>query len=236
MVGGRARAPLEDTIMPSGKPIDHAHATIRITPASDAGKITASRTVVQGVLGSVNIGKAPDVEAAANKWSANIDALEANAKAIANLKVLLKAGEATQRTLRRAWAAGKKQVTISVDTFCEGSADLVHAFTLDVITQGGAAGDEPWPSDLAAAPGHAPGEVAASWSRPLITGRHFVVQWATAPANPATASPNIAYTKTRFVLPDQTSGDIIHFRVAYQDSSLPEGHGPWSAWVGGTVK
>jgi hypothetical protein len=236
MVGGRARAPLEDTIMPSGKPIDHAHATIRITSASDAGKITASRTVVQGVLGSVNIGTAPDVEAAANKWSANTDALEANAKANAKLRSLLKAGEATQRTLRRAWAVGKKQLTSSVDAFSEGSADLVHSFTLEVIMQGGAAGNEPWPSDLVVAPGDAEREVAASWSRPLIKGRHFVVQWATDPASPATVSPNIAYTKIRFVLPDQTSGAMIHFRVAYQDSSLLEGHGPWSAWVGGTVK
>src|SRR5207245_1452138 len=99
-----------------------------------------------------------------------------------------------------------------------------------------AAGSDPWPSDLAAAPGNKLGEVAASWSPPLVQGRHFVVQWATDPATPATASPNIAYTKTRFVLPDQTSGAMIHFRVAYQDSSLLEGHGPWSAWVGGTVK
>ena len=127
-------------------------------------------------------------------------------------------------------------MTTSVDTFCEGSADLVHTFTLDVITQGGTAGSDPWPSNLAAAPGHKPGEVAASWSRPLVHGRHFVVQRATDPANPAKVSPNIAYTKIRFVLSGQTSGAMIHFRVAYQDSSLPEGHRPWSAWVGGTVK
>lgn len=124
----------------------------------------------------------------------------------------------------------------TVDDFCEGSADLVHGFTLDVITQVSAAGSDPWPSNLAAAPGDKLGQVIALWSLPLVKGRHFVVQWATDPSNPATVSPNIAYTKIRFVLAGQASGAVIHFRVAYQDSSMPEGHGPWSAWVGGTVK
>jgi len=45
----------------------------------------------------------------------------------------------------------------------------------------------------------------------------------------ATYSAQIAWTKKKYILGGQTSGAHVYFRVPFQDSSVPEGRGAWSA-------
>lgn len=220
---------------PKAQPVDHASATIKKATNSDPKKIEVGRAVVTGVLASPTIGSAPDVATNANKWTANIDALETNAKLTITLRSQVKTTAAKQRTLRRQWAASKKQLLTSVDLFAAGSADVMQAFGVDVIThETGADPATIAPGNLVAGPGKKHGQVFSEWVS-AIRGRHFVVQWATDPASPATWSPNIAYTKKKFILSGQLSATSVHFRVAYQASALPDGHGLWSPWIAGTV-
>jgi hypothetical protein len=78
------------------------------------------------------------------------------------------------------------------------------------------------------------GEVRATWSRGTAKG--FVLQYAMDPSNPTTLSTPVSMTRTKYTLDGQPSGSTVHFRVAAMDSTETSGHGPWSAWVAGTVR
>ena len=127
----------------------------------------------------------------------------------------------------------------NVDNFCDGSADLINAFNLDVILHGSAAAaaaaEQSPPDNIVALTPKVLGQAAVTWDRPAPK-RDFVVQWATDSANAATYSAQIAWTKKKYVLGGQTSGAHVYFRVAFQDSSVPEGRGAWSAWIAATVR
>jgi hypothetical protein len=62
------------------------------------------------------------------------------------------------------------------------------------------------------------------------------VQHATDAANPATYSPSLACTKSKFTLTGATSGSSVSFRVAAIDPSSATGQTAWSGWVVGTVR
>ncbi len=66
--------------------------------------------------------------------------------------------------------------------------------------------------------------------------RHeYQVQHATNPADASTYSAAVTVSKRSFMLPGQTSGAILHFRVLVLDPKLPDGHSDWTAWTPVTV-
>jgi hypothetical protein len=213
---------------------DRAVATIRASTRRDAAKVALTRTLSQTMPQSPDWGSATDVQNAVKSWSKIADAIDANAKGIANLRAQLKAAEAAQLGLRRDWGAAKSQVLSNVTLFCGGSVDRVKGFTLDVVGYGKVGALEA-PANLAVNPGAQPGQVAASWSKGLAT-HGFLAQHATDPANAATISAPIASTKVKLTLGGLTPGATLSFRVAAIDPASPTGQTAWSAWVVGNAR
>jgi hypothetical protein len=167
-------------------------------------------------------------------WGSDADAIEANAKAIANLRGELKTAEAQQRALRQNWTVSTGHVLSTATVLCNGSPERVAGLALDVETRArlGTLGAV---ASIAVQPGKASGEVTASW--PRGNAHHgFVVQHATDPATPATVSPQIPWTKTRFTLSGLATNATVSFRVAPIDPTAASGIGPWTAWVAGSAK
>jgi hypothetical protein len=227
----------EDSIVKKSKakPVDRAQPTIKLPTATDSQRVDVARSTTTSMAKSALWGTSPDVQAAAKAWNLSADAIEANAKIIADLHHQLAVAEAKQLANRRDWRACKRQVLSTVSLVCAGSADDVKGFSLEVITYTVA-------SPLAAvdgitgSPGAKVGEAAWKWPRGL--GRHgFLVQHATDVANVATYSPQLACTKTRYTLGGLApSGSNVSLRVAAVDPHVPTGQGPWSAWVSATVR
>ena len=75
----------------------------------------------------------------------------------------------------------------------------------------------------------------ASWDKGIAI-HGFVVQHATDPANPATVSGSIPWTRTTFKIDGLPSKANVSVRVAAIDPASPEGQSPWSAWVVGNAR
>jgi hypothetical protein len=214
--------------------VDRALPSIAKPTVTDAQKVAVARDVVTTAQKNPGWNAAKDLQAAATVWSQSADDLENNAKVVAARRSDLRTAEAKQRSLRRAWRAARKQVLGTVDVLCAGSADEIKAYGFDVRVHG-TLGPLAVPGDLATAPGTALGEATFSWQKGLC--RHgFLVQHATDAANPATYSPVVACTKSKFTLTGAPPGSSVSFRVAAIDPSSPTGQTPWSGWVAGTVR
>jgi hypothetical protein len=217
------------------QPVDRAQPTIKQATVTDHEKVALAHSMATSMAKSPLWATSPDVQAAAAAWSQSADDLDGNAKAIADLKKQLAAAEAKQRSLRVKWSACKRQVVSTVALRCAGSADDVKGFSFDVITHATA-------SMLAAIdgitgePGAAVGQAMWKWSRGLA--KHgFVVQHATDVANPATYSPQLPFTKTRYTLGGLTpSGSNVYLRVAAVDPHASTAMSPWSVWVSASVR
>ena len=212
----------------------NAVATIRKRTNTDPLRVAVTHEITQAMPQSPSWSTATDVQSAVKTWGAGADALDANAKVIANLRAQLKAAEAQQEGLRRDWLASKKQVLATVTVFCGGSADTVKGFNLDVVTRA-PLGPLPAPANLAVNPGKVQGEVVAKWATGIAT-HGFVVQHATDPTNAATISVPIACTKARFTLDGMPSSANVSIRVAAIDPASSTGQSPWTAWVVGNAR
>ena len=212
----------------------NAVATIKRKTNTDTLRVSVTHDLSQAMSQSTNWSAATDVQSAVKAWGAGADAIDANAKTIANLRAQLKAAEAKQLTLRRTWTAAKKQVLSNVTVFCGGSADMVKTFTLDVITRT-TVGALPAPIDLAVNPGKVLGEVVTTWEKGLAT-HGFLVQHATDPTNAATVSAYIPSTKPKLTLGSLPQGANVSVRVAAIDPASPTGMSPWTAWVVGNAR
>jgi hypothetical protein len=196
--------------------------------------VTLTRQIGQAMQSSPDWAKAADLQSAVKVWNGDADAIEANGKAIVNLRGELKTAEAKQRARRQNWAVSTGHVLSTATVLCNGSPERVAGLALDVETRG-RVGTLGMIASLVVHPGKASGEVTASWPRGNL--RHgFVVQHATDPANPATVSPQIPWTKTRFTLGGLPANAMVSFRVAPIDPASPTGVGPWTAWVAGSAR
>ncbi len=216
-------------------PVDKAQPTIKQATTTDSQKVDVAHSTTASMAKSPLWATSPDVQSAAKAWSKSADDLDANAKVIADLKNQLAAAEAKQRTLRRTWSACKRQVLSTVSLVCAGSADDVKGFSLEVMTRA-AASMLPAVEGVTSTPGASAGQATIAWPRGLA--RHgFLVQHATDVANPATYSPQLPCTKTKYTLGGLApSGSTVYFRVAAIDPHAPTGMSPWSAWISATVR
>jgi hypothetical protein len=215
------------------KPVDRAKPVIRKDKSTDTAKVAVTRSVTT-VMKAAPQWNAPAIQTAQAAWNTAADAMENNAKSIADLRSKLDALVATQRANRHAWGVATRQMISAVEVVCQGSPDAVHGMGFDVQSHV-VAGPQPAPSGVAARPGTAGGEAQVSWQRG--SGSHgFIVQHATDVANPATMSPAIPCTKTKYMLEGAPSLSTVHFRVAAIDPNSPAGQGPWSDWVTSTVR
>jgi len=122
-----------------------------------------------------------------------------------------------------------------VDTFCANSLVKIQGFGLVGVTLAHRALLDA-PIGLATSPGAMPGESQLTWPKGLAI-HGFVVQHATDTGNPATYSPSIPCSKTKFTLTSAgPSGSSVYFRLAAIDPHAALGQSPWSAWVAGTVR
>jgi hypothetical protein len=214
--------------------IDRAMATMREQTVTDAQKTAVTRTLSGAMAQSPHWGAASRVQAAVAGWVRMVDELEANAQVIAGLLAQIEAAEAVQETLRRDWAATKRELLCTVTVFCSGSADVVRSFNLDVVTYRKRVLLDA-PEGLVVDPGKRLGEVKASWQRGLARNGFFV-QHATDPNDPTTISPPVPWTKISFKLGGLEPGAHVSFRVAAVDPKSPTGTSPWSAWVIGNAR
>ena len=214
--------------------INRAVATIKTSTTTDALKVSVTHSLAAAMPKSQDWAAATDVQAAVTVWTANADAMDANAKVIAGLRAQLGTAEAKQEGLRRDWAASRKQVVSCVTVYCGGSADKVKGFSLDVIRHG-RLGALDAPVGLTVNPGAAPGEVVSKWTAG-IAQHGFVVQHATDPGNAATISASIPRTRPRFTLDGLPSNANVSVRVAAIDPAVPAGQSAWSAWVVGNAR
>jgi hypothetical protein len=215
------------------KPVDRATPVIRKSKSTDAAKVAVTRSITTAMKAAPQW-NLPAIQTAQAAWNTAADAIESNAKSIADLRSKLAQAEATQRANRQSWIVATRQMTSNVEVVCQGSPDLVHGLGFDVLTHGPAVAQAA-PSGVVALPGTVGGEAVVSWQRG--SGRHgFIVQHATDVANPATLSAAIPCTKTKYTLEGAPSLSIVHFRVAAIDPTSSTGQSPWSDWVTSTVR
>jgi hypothetical protein len=214
--------------------IDRARPSIARTTVTDVQKVTVARDIVATAKKAPGWNAASDLQGAAKVWSQSCDDLDSNGQAIVAKRSELRTMEAKQRTLRRAWRAARRQVLGTVDVLCAGSADEIKVYGFDAHLRV-SLGPLGVPDGLATAPGKEPGQAIFSWLKGLA--RHgSLVQHATDVANPATYSPPIACTKSKFTLTGALPGSSVSFRIAAIDPSSPTGQTAWSGWVVGTVR
>jgi hypothetical protein len=215
------------------KPVDRAMPTIRKPKGTDVAKVALTRSTTTAMQGSSLWANSPELQAANTAWNQAANALESNAKIVADLHAHLAAADASQRELRHAWDAATKHMTGVAAVVCKGSADNVHALGFDVLTRVGT-GPLAAPTGLTASQGKKAGQVIITWQRSIA--RHgSLVQHATDVANPATYSALIPSTRAKYTLDGLAAQSIVHFRVAFIDTAVPGGMSPWSNWVAGTA-
>ena len=215
------------------KPVDRAMPVIRKPMGKDAEKISVTRTTTTAMQGSPAWSSTPAIQTASVAWNKAADKLEAQAKAIGDLRSKLSVLLADMRGLRRDWTLSTQQMLSTVAVNAGTSADDVHALGFEVRTHV-PVGVLPAPTHITTLPGKAAGEVVVSWFRG--SARHgFVVQHATDVANVATQSEPTPCTKTKYTLKGAQAPSTVYFRVAAIDPSATTGRSPWSDWVAGSV-
>ena len=215
------------------KPVDRATPVIRKNKRADSAKVEVTRSITT-VMKTAPQWNVPAIQAASTAWNAAADAIETTAKSIVDARKKLDALMASQLANRQAWGVATRQMISAVEVTSQGSADTVHALGFDVETHV-AAGPQAAPQGVVAQPGTDGGEAVVSWNRGNAH-RGFVLQHAADVANPATMSPAIPWTKTKYTLEGAPSLSTVHFRVAAIDPTSPAGIGPWSDWVTSTVR
>jgi len=213
--------------------VDRAIPTLRQPKRNDVEKVQLTRTMSVSMAASPEWAQATDVQHVVTTLGKQADDLEANAKAIANLRQQVVNLETKQVSSRRDWSSTIKLLLGTVEVFCGGSVDRVKAFSLDVrhpLSTGALAA----PAGLSLIKGKHAGEVIAQWTRGNAHAG-FVVQHATDTANPATYSAQSPCTKVKYTLGGLPSGSIVHFRVAAVDPRAPGDLSPWSEWTTETV-
>jgi hypothetical protein len=215
-------------------PVDRAAARIRKPKRTDAERVSVTRSISQAMPQSPDWANATDLQAAVKVWSADADAIDTNGKLLVNLRGQVKTAEAKQLALRQNWVVSTAHVLSTATVLCGGSAERIQALSLDVDTRN-KVGTLGVLAGLVVNPGTVTGEIVSAWTRGNAF-HGFVVQHATDPANPATVSPPIPWTKHRFTLGGLAAKATMSFRVAAIDPTSPTGIGPWTDWVVGNAK
>jgi hypothetical protein len=216
------------------KPVDKATPVIRRSVNTDAAKISATRSVTTVMQGSPLWASTPAIQAANVAWNQAANALEAKAKAVANLRSELATLGVDLQALRRDWFVANRQMMAIVAVHAGTSADQVHGLGFDVRTHITATAQAA-PADVTAKPGKASGDVTISWQRG--GARHgFHVQHAADVANPATYAQPVPVTRTKYTLHGAQAHSTVNFRVAAIDPIAEGGLSPWSDWVAGTAR
>jgi hypothetical protein len=217
------------------KPIDRAAPVIRKPKRTDSEKVTVTHAITTAMMAAPQWNASPELQAANKAWNTAADAVENTAKSIADTRTKLATLEATQRANRHDWNAATSHMITTAAVVCQGSPDTVHVLGFDVRTHVAPIAQVVAPGGLAWLPGTAAGEAIVTWQKG--TARHgFTVQRATDPANPATYSGLIPCTKTKYKIAGEKSSTVVHVRVAAIDPTVSSGLGPWSDWVGATVR
>jgi len=214
--------------------VDHATATIKASHNTDDEKIVVGTNLSTTAKASADWSKAPDVQAGVAKIDATTGSLKANKDTVKNIRAQLRAAEGLQRKYRRQWNGALQQTLSAMTVFADGSAEVIVGMGGDVVSRSQQPTDVT-PDNAHGIPVKESGQAGFQWDKGT-TKRGWVVQWATNQNDPTTFSPLIAWTKRKYVLSAQKSGTVLYFRVAYQSSKVPEGHGPFSVWIAATVK
>jgi len=209
--------------------VDRARPKLRLTGKSDAAKVTATKALATAMPQSADWPQATEVQTALQLVSQHSAAMETNAKAVVDLRMQLNTAVHKAPALRSDWEVAVAKLLATVQVYCNGAAEKVTAFGLDV-QQRVQHGPQPAPAGLTVNTGKAPGQVVAKWTKG--TALHgFVVQHATDTANAATYSAIEPCTKTQIVLGGSPSGAVVHVRIAAVDPKASPALSPWSDWA-----
>lgn len=215
--------------------VDNAVAVIRGPKRTDSEMVVITRTISDAAETSADWSTAVEVQSAVAAWKQAADAIDAQAKLIAQLQEQLKGAGTKILTLRRTWRSATKHVVGTVNVYASGSADKVKSLHFDVLTRLPVSGADGAPEKLTVVRGADLGVAIAHWVRG--SHRHgFAVQYAADPGNPSTYSALIPSSKAKYTIDGLSPGQIVHVRVAAQDSTEKSGLGSWSAWVTGSAR
>src|SRR5689334_5133405 len=103
------------------KKADSALPTLGKRLRTDGTRISTTRTTVTAMEGSPLWAGTPELHNVSTSWTKATDALEANAKVVADFKKKLAAAIADQHGLRRDWKAAVGQVLATAASVCQGS-------------------------------------------------------------------------------------------------------------------
>jgi hypothetical protein len=221
------------TKKPKASP-DRATPKLRINGRTDKARVTATQALSAAMPQSPDWPQATEAHSALQLVTNGSDALAANAALLVNLRTQVTNAVLKQIALRHDWEVAVGKLLSTVEVFCNGAAEKVAAFGLDVQTRV-QHGPQPAPAGLTVKAGTAVGQVVATWTRGGA-GNGFIVQHATDPANAATYSVLEPSTKSHVTISGLPSGSLVHVRVAAVDPKVSPALGPWSEWATGTVR
>lgn len=220
--------------MASSKQTDRATAQITDAYVTPEQKLAVGDKYIAAVKASKELKKAPAVETAAEAWEVANEALRGNQKSQADKRAELTQLEVDEGPLVRRWNARRRGLLAAVEAYSDGSKDLVNAFGLaseararvPVATV---------PQDLRPKKNRKPNEAAVIWM-PTPGAEGYLVQVASDPKDPATYSAEMACSQSKFGVPNQALGTIVHFRVLALDPELPNGKSAYTDWVAVVVR
>ncbi len=213
---------------------DRATPKLRMNGTSDQARVATTQALATAMPQSPDWAQATGVQGALTLVKQGSDALAANATLLGNLRTQLENAMQKQVGLRHDWQVAAGQLLSAVEVFCNGAAEKVTAFGLDVRTRA-VASPQAAPVGLVATSGKANGDLVLRWTRG--TARHgFVVQHAADKTNAATYTAPMPCTKTRMTLSGLPSGALVYVRLAAVDTTVVPAVGPWSDWVTGTAR
>jgi hypothetical protein len=220
--------------MTSSSQTDRATALISDAYDTSEEKIAVGDKHIAAIKACKELPNAPEVETATKLWEAENDALRTNHTEQAKKAAELEQLRVDEAPILRRWNGRRRGVLTAVDTFADGSKDMVKAFGFDNETRA--------PVPLATVPQELrpkktrqAGVAAAIWN-PTRGAEGYLVQHASDPKDQATYSPEIACKQAKFELHNQPVGTILYFRVLALDPDLPNGKSAFTDWVAVLVR
>ena len=198
-------------------------------------KVSFTRSYTTSFKASPNWSTATELQGAVASWNSSADALEANAKLIAQLRDQLETAVLARRSQLEQWAADTQHVVSCVNVLAGGDAEVLHALGVEAVTST-TPRVSAVPGPIVIVPGAISGEAKVTWTASGTRHSGYVLQHATDVANPATISNSVVCTGRRYVIKGAQPASVVYVRVAAIDPSSETGQTAWSDWAAGKAR
>lgn len=193
--------------------------------------VTEGEGVVANVKASPHFNDpgAVPVQAATQSLSDGVTALKANNDARAKAEAIIESCDKNEPVLLRRVSAQRRGLESAIEIFSDGSKDVVNSFKVTVQQK-----QEPpeavTPQNFRAMKPTTHDRAGCRWD-PTPGAHGYILQHATNPNDPATFSPEISLSQSKYWLLGLTPGTTVHFRALACDASLPNGRTAYTDWL-----